>query len=280
MNEVDAVQTREEINLIEEMLREYHGDIYGDIWRVGVNISIGVNDLLSLTFENFKTKNNAILRIIKIRAAHNPYDMYIFQVHSNRTKQLIKPISRTSVSRAIKDIGDRLGLNINAHSMKKTRKWIMQLDGIIPTRKRNRKINPDVLKDLNDINIGDVFVYDDLTHISYNLESVRTIINIIVREGGIVKIKSGMIFDSEDKLAILNGLADFQQNSRRYAQKEGIERAKKEGKYKGKQSRFKGQVLQDIKDKFVEVGVNKSALAREYGITRQHLYRLVQNGTN
>ena len=273
MNEVDAVQTREEINLIEEMLREYHGDIYGDIWRVGVNISISVNDLLALTYENFKTKNNTILRIINLRAAHHPYDMYIFQVHSNRTKQLIKPISRSSVSRAIKDIGDRLGLNINAHSMKKTRKWIMQLDGILPTRKRNRKINPDILKDLNNVNIGDVFVYDDLTHISYNMESVRTVINIIVREGGIVKIKSGMIFDSEEKLSILNGMADFQQNSRRYAQKEGIAKAMKEGKYKGRQSRFSKEQIKEIGDKFNVKGVNKAALAREYGITRPYLYR-------
>lgn len=276
MNKVDAVQTREEINLIEEMLREYHGDIYGDIWRVGVNVTMSVSDLLSLTYENFVTKNKKVQQIIHQRAAEHPYDRYIFQVHSNRTKTAIKPISRTSVSRAIKDISDRLGLNINANSMKKTRKWIMSLDGIIPTRKTNRKINPDVLKDLQDINIGDVFIYNDLTSISYNLESIRAIINIIVRAGGIVKFKSGMTFDSEDKLTILNNLADFQQQSRKYAQREGIQRAKKAGKYKGKQSRFKGAILQEIKDKFNKDGVNKSELAREYGITRQHLYRLVE----
>ena len=50
--------------------------------------------------------------------------------------------------------------------------------------------------------------------------------------------------------------------------------AKEKGKYKGKRSRFSDTDIQDMKERFAKPETNKSALARDFGITRQHLYRL------
>ena len=138
MNEVEAVKTRNEIAAIETLLRKHHGEIYADIWKVGLNLSLRISDLLAIRFADLdldrreynliegKTGkrrkirlNNTALKIIVHRRKEHPQHVHLFQVESNRAKG--KPISRNSVSRAFKDAGDRIGLRINTHSMRKSR---------------------------------------------------------------------------------------------------------------------------------------------------------------
>ena len=153
MNKVDAVKTKEEIETVETLLRKHHGGIYADIWRIGVNLGLRSNDLLALTYSGLVDKQNSTfysfstdktcqeleavvldsvtLKIIERRKKDNPNDHYIFQVKSNRTKsKLIKPVSRISVSRAFKDVGERLRLNINTLSMRKSSIWAKYADGL------------------------------------------------------------------------------------------------------------------------------------------------------
>jgi len=147
MNEVEAVKTREEIAAIETLLRKHHTAIYADIWKIGLNLSLRISDLLAIRFSDLdldrrefdlvegKTGkkrrirlNNTALRIIERRRKERPEDVYLFQVDANRAKG--KPISRNSVSRAFKDAGDRIGLRINTHSMRKSRGFVMFSDGV------------------------------------------------------------------------------------------------------------------------------------------------------
>lgn len=159
MNEVDAVKTKEEISAVEALLRNHHGQIYADVWRIGVNLSLRISDLLLVKYADLDTQNrlytltegktgkkrqirlNAkVLAIIERRKKEYPDDIYLFQVHSNRTSGIIKPISRISISRAVKDTGERLGLNINTHSMRKSRGWAMFTDGV-PIEKISKVLN-------------------------------------------------------------------------------------------------------------------------------------------
>ena len=159
MNEVDAVKTKDEIAAIEALLRKHHGQIYADVWRIGVNLSLRISDLLLVTYPDLDTKdrllvltegktgkkrqirlNSKVLDIIERRQKELPNDIYLFQVHSNRTSGKIKPISRISVSRAFKDAGERLGLKINTHSMRKSRGWAMHADGV-PIEKISKVLN-------------------------------------------------------------------------------------------------------------------------------------------
>jgi DNA invertase Pin-like site-specific DNA recombinase len=57
-------------------------------------------------------------------------------------------------------------------------------------------------------------------------------------------------------------------------QLEGIALAKKAGVYKGRKSTMSESQVQTIRDR-VAAGENKSALAREFGITRQTVCNLV-----
>lgn len=74
---------------------------------------------------------------------------------------------------------------------------------------------------------------------------------------------------------MLGAIAQFERNLLLERQREGIAIAKEKGKYKGKQSRFNASDIQTMKERFAKPKTNKSALARDFGITRQHLYRLV-----
>lgn len=157
MREVEAVKTREEITTIETLLRKHSGNLYADIWKVGLNLSLRISDLLSIKFDDldlerrefsmFEGKtgkrrtirlNDTAIRIIKRRRKEKPGDTYLFEVHSNRASG--KPISRNSVSRVFKDSGERIGLRINTHSMRKSRGWAMFSDGV-PIEKISKVLN-------------------------------------------------------------------------------------------------------------------------------------------
>ena len=146
MNTVDAVD-KSQINLIHSLLKNKFGGIYGDIWKVGVNLSLRISDLLNLKYTDFNFKdrtlnltesktgksksirlNQAAVDIIIKRRQDHPSDVWLFQVHSNRAKN--KPISRISVSRVFKDAGDMLNLTINTHTMRKSRGKAMFDDGV------------------------------------------------------------------------------------------------------------------------------------------------------
>ena len=146
MNIVDAAD-KEQILLIHSLLNNKFGGIYGDIWKVGVNLSLRISDLLNLKYTDFNFKdrtlnltesktgkaksirlNQAAVDIIIKRKQDHPSDVWLFQVHSNRAKN--KPISRISVSRVFKDAGDMLNLTINTHSMRKSRGKAMFDDGV------------------------------------------------------------------------------------------------------------------------------------------------------
>ena len=159
MNEVNAVKSKEEICAIEALLNKHHGRIYADVWRAGVNLSLRISDLLSVKYAELDTQNglyaltegktgkqrevglnNKALEIIERRKKEYPDDLYLFQVKSNRTNGTIKAISRISVSRAFKDVGERLGLKINTHSMRKSLGWAMHANGE-PIERISRVLN-------------------------------------------------------------------------------------------------------------------------------------------
>jgi len=133
MNTVNAA-SKSEIDLIHTLLENKFGQLYADIWKVGVNLSLRISDLLSLQYSQLNIQdrslqltesktgkqkmirlNSAAIAVIERRRQEHPSDCWLFQVHSHRAKD--KPISRVSVSRVFKDAGDMVKLNINTHSV-------------------------------------------------------------------------------------------------------------------------------------------------------------------
>lgn len=152
MNEVEAVKTKAEIEYVELLLRKHFGDVYGDLWRLGVNVALRISDLLAIKYSELDMErqefqllerktgkrrtvrlNQTALRIIQRRRQQQPNDIYLFQVHSNRTASLApKPIGRTTVAKRFKEVGamPTVGVKLGTHSMRKSRGWAMYSDGM------------------------------------------------------------------------------------------------------------------------------------------------------
>lgn len=146
MKIVDACN-KEEIAAISAILAKRYSPMYSDIWRIGLNLSLRIGDLLAIQYNDLDMNNRALtlteaktgktkhirlnstaLAIIAKRRAAYPADTWLFEVHSNRSNN--KPISRVSVSRVFKEAGDWLGLHINTHSLRKSRGKAMFDDGV------------------------------------------------------------------------------------------------------------------------------------------------------
>ncbi|CAC9962607.1 hypothetical protein [uncultured Gammaproteobacteria bacterium] len=144
MNTVEAV-TLLDAKKIEAELKKHAPD-YADIWKFGLNVALRISDLLAIKYQALdliqkeliltesKTQkikeirlNDSAIEIIKRRREKYPQDIYLFQTHSNRAKNLIKPISRVAVATKFKQTGDKFKLRISTHSMRKTRgKWLYE----------------------------------------------------------------------------------------------------------------------------------------------------------
>jgi len=148
MKSVAAVKTTDQISTVSHMLEKHGGEIYRDIWQLGLNLALRISDLLNLTYEEFsggetitvieqktgKSRtiklNEKVQTIVKQRLLNNPNDMYLFQSVGNRAKKLQKPLSRETVARKFAEVGEIIGVHLGTHSMRKTRGWAMWSAGV------------------------------------------------------------------------------------------------------------------------------------------------------
>lgn len=165
-----------------------------------------------------------------------------------------------------------------------------QLVGVSCDREFTEKVSakdmkrPQLQAMLSNLRQGDMVNVHELSRLARNTKDLLGIVEQILGLGASIKFhKENMTFNSGETqdafqqlmLTMLGAIAQFERNLLLERQREGIAIAKEKGKYKGKQSRFNNTDIQKMKEHFVKPGINKSELARGYGITRQHLYRLV-----
>ena len=127
MNLVEAVRTPEQRTQLEVQLLDA-GQIYFDLWKVGVNLALRISDLLSITMADVKgldldapalhlveqktgkkrklVINGAALKIMQRRLADNPKHKFLFQSEAvNLSRYSLQPINRRSVCRVFESAG-------------------------------------------------------------------------------------------------------------------------------------------------------------------------------
>ena len=141
---VEAVRSLDEIKRVQDLLAKHGGQIYADIWTLGVNVGLRISDLLKirmsdphrgqLKLREGKTKKTRVIdlnataaAVIKRRQKENPEHEWLFQVSSNRSSN--KPIDRSTVARKFQEVGDIVGVRLGTHSMRKTLGWQMHSNG-------------------------------------------------------------------------------------------------------------------------------------------------------
>jgi len=137
---------------------------------------------------------------------------------------------------------------------------------------------------LSNLRAGDHVNVHELSRLARNTKDLLVIVEQILEAGASIqfhkenlRFESGKTADPFQKLmlSILASISTFERDLMLERQKEGIALAKAAGKYKGRKSQFEDSKIVEIRSKFEMSSVNKSALAREYGISRQHLYGLM-----
>jgi len=145
------------------------------------------------------------------------------------------------------------------------------------------KERPQLKAMLLNLRAGDHINVHELSRLARNTKDLLSIVEEILYEKASIHFhKENLRFSPEKTadsfqklmLTMLGAISTFERDLMLERQREGIAIAKAKGKYKGKQCRFRKDEIADIKARF-SVSKNKAALAKELGISRPHLYKLV-----
>lgn len=163
-----------------------------------------------------------------------------------------------------------------------------QLEGItldrsfIDKASGKSKNRPALTECLNYIRQGDTLVVHSMDRLARNLDDLRSIVNTLTSNGiNINFVKENLIFTGEDSpmstllLSVMGAFAEFERSWNKERQREGIELAKKRGVYKGRKPALSSEQILKIKE-LDKMGVAKSKIAREFNVTRQTIYSVLE----
>lgn len=134
---------------------------------------------------------------------------------------------------------------------------------------------------LNYIREGDTLVVHSMDRLARNLDDLRGIVKRLTDSGIRVEFeKESLLFTGEDSpmstllLSVMGAFAEFERSLIKERQREGIELAKKRGAYKGRKPSLTDEQITIIKEKN-SLGVAKSKIAREFGVSRPTIYGIL-----
>lgn len=125
---------------------------------------------------------------------------------------------------------------------------------------------------------GDVLHVHSMDRLSRSVDDLRKIVKELTAKRVTVKFhKEGLTFTGEDSpmsnllLSMLGAVAEFERSIILERMREGIAIAKVAGKYKGRKPALTPDRIQDLKSR-AATGIKKTALAKEFGISRETVY--------
>ena len=128
---------------------------------------------------------------------------------------------------------------------------------------------------------GDTLHVHSMDRLARSMRDIEDMVKELTNKGVTVRFhKEGWTFngtmDATQTLLfqMLGAVSQFERSIIRERQAEGIAKAKAAGKYKGRKPKLADSQVIEIKQR-VDAGEEKKALAEEYGISRQTLYRLI-----
>ena len=129
---------------------------------------------------------------------------------------------------------------------------------------------------------GDILVVHSMDRLARNLDDLRRLVNELTERGVRIEfVKEGLTFTGEDSpmakllLSVMGAFGEFERALIRERQREGIELARKKGKYKGRKRSLSPEQVAALKER-VAAGEKKAGLAREFGISRETLYQYLR----
>ena len=131
---------------------------------------------------------------------------------------------------------------------------------------------------------GDMLVVHSMDRLARNLDDLRKVVKELTGRGVAIQfIKESLTFTGEDSpmsnllLSVMGAFAEFERSLIRERIKEGIAVAKQKGKYKGRKPSLDAASVAELVARDVANGQkHRTALAKEFGISRETLYQYLR----
>ena len=158
----------------------------------------------------------------------------------------------------------------------------LQLDKVFTEHKSGKNKDREQLKALIDyVRDGDTVHVHSIDRLARNLVDLKELVSLLNDKGVSVHFhKEGMKFngDKSDSMTnllfnILGSFAEFERELMLERQREGIAKAKEEGKYKGRKS-ISEEKKKKILELLAENGQTKEAIAKAVGVGVATVYRV------
>lgn len=135
------------------------------------------------------------------------------------------------------------------------------------------------------VRTGDTVVVHSMDRLARNLDDLRRIVQLLTQRGVRIEfVKEQLIFTGEDSpmanllLSIMGAFAEFERSLIKERQREGIALAKRRGVYRGRK-----KLLSDIEQmeliNRIQSGDKKAQVARDFGISRETVYKYLRTIT-
>lgn len=159
----------------------------------------------------------------------------------------------------------------------------VKLDKLFEDRASGKNTDrPELAACLAHLREGDVLHVHSMDRLCRNLDDLRRIVKELTCRGVVVKFhKEGLSFNGDDSpmsnllLSMLGAVAEFERSIILERQREGIAIAKVEGKYRGRKPSLTDDRVQELRIR-ADAGEKKTALAREFGISRETIYSYIR----
>lgn len=159
----------------------------------------------------------------------------------------------------------------------------LELDRIFIDKASGKDTNrPQFLEMMRFAREGDRIIVHSMDRLARNLDDLRKIVREAISKGIEIEfIKENLTFDSQASpmsnllLSVMGAFAEFERALIKERQKEGIALAKKRGVYKGRKRSLQQSQIEELKVRAAN-HEKKSALAKEFGISRQTLYSYLE----
>lgn len=145
---------------------------------------------------------------------------------------------------------------------------------------------PALKKCLSDLRKGDILHVHSIDRLTRNLRDLLSLLENMSNLGiSVVFHKEKLVFSDVSSpfqklhLQIIGAVAEFERAFIRERQREGIAIAKAKGKYKGRKATLSDMQIDEILLRFKH-RERVTRLAREYGVSRQTIYRNIKKFEN
>ncbi len=159
-----------------------------------------------------------------------------------------------------------------------------QLDGVVLERVFEDRASgkdvrrPELTACLSHLRDGDTLHVHSMDRLSRNLDDLRRVVKDLTGRRVVVHFhKENLIFSGESSpmanllLSMLGAVAEFERAIILERQREGIAIAKADGVYKGRKPSLTPERIEELRRR-AAAGENRTALAAEFGISRQTVY--------